>query len=290
MTATEYRGFQCKMGIGTTSTVDLPLIFESENIARSQKYEDDRGITGTVQEYNEHARVTEEDYSGTIELPCTPDNLRYLLPPVLGAAASGTSFPLAETVPARYLSIDRGARVFTYLGYFGKMVIKGQAGQKIRMSVDFVGKSLSVDSAGTFPSLSMPTNPPYAFQDVTLSLESSSRKPNDFELTIDRALDAVRRNALAPDIIQATALKVMLASTIQWNDDNYDILTTTGAAGSVTLTNGGLSCTFSMATLLADQKDPSIPDKTSLVPLKVNLQAKRTSSTAILVVTNDYTP
>lgn len=42
MTATEYRGFQCKMGIGTTSTVDLPLIFESENIARSQKYEDDR--------------------------------------------------------------------------------------------------------------------------------------------------------------------------------------------------------------------------------------------------------
>jgi hypothetical protein len=288
---TEYRGFQCKMGIGTTSTVDLPLIFETEDVKRTQKYENDAGITGTVQEYNEHARVVMEEFAGPITLPCTPDNLRYLLPPVLGAAASGTSFPLAETIPDRYLTIDRGAKVYTYFGKFGKMVIKGQAGQIVKMTVDFMGYSYSVGDAGTFPSLSLPTNPPYAMQDLTLTLESIARKASDFELTIDRAPEAVQRNALGPDVIQATRLAVLLSCTNPWHLDNYDLMTTTGAAGSVALTNGTVSCTFSIAKLLADQADPTAAaGKTGLLPAKLNLQGKRTSSTAILVVTNDYTP
>lgn len=284
-------GAKCKMGIGATSTVDLPLNFDSEDVKVAQEWSADSGCVGTTQEYAEHARIVSKKGGGTINLDATPYNLRYLLPCVLGGVPSGTSYPLAETVPERYLTIDRGFKVFTYFGKFSKMVLKFSPGQKVKMSVDFKAYSVTEDVAGSFPSLSIPTDPPYVCSDAALTLVGSARVMRDGELTIDRAIDEIQANDLGPDALLETALKVMLTCTNPWNEDHSDILESDGAAGSIVMTNDGLSASFSIAKLLCDRADPTASGgKKSPVPMKLNLEGKRTASTAILVVTNDHTP
>ena len=280
-----------KMGIGSTSTVDVPLVFYTEDIKKTIERADDAGITGTQLEYFEHDRIVQENYGGSISLPCTPKNLAAFLPYILGGNVSGTSFPYAETVPAFYISIDRGYKVFTYYGKLSKMTIEGKAGSKIDMTVEFVGSSVDVGASGSFPSLSVPTDAAYVFAEAALTLLASARKINDFKLTIDRMLDAVYRNALAPDAIDSAGFMLGLECSNPWDSTHYDLLEETGAAGSLVLTNGGCSCTWSVAKLVPKRMDPTgAGGKKARIPLKLDLIGKRTSSTTLVTVTNDSTP
>src|SRR6185369_10952800 len=90
--------------------------FLHESVRATRTILDTSGIRGTRSHAVERTRTGTYSVAGRIVLQPTPEELAHLLPRILGAAASGTNYAVAETLPDFYLSIDRGAKVFTYAG------------------------------------------------------------------------------------------------------------------------------------------------------------------------------
>ena len=182
-------GHQAKLGTknettyGTAVTVDEGFVFTSENIVKRGVIVERTGLRGTRSHQSDDTRVGPYTVGGRLVLEPTPEDLAVWLPRILGAEAAGTTYDLAETLPSFTLSIDRVAKVFTYAGCkVDRATFQGSQGGLLRLTLDLVAQSENVAAAGTFPSLSPSTAPPYIFSDLALTLAATSREVKQFEL------------------------------------------------------------------------------------------------------------
>jgi hypothetical protein len=191
-------GYLSQLGIGTSSTVSTRLDFESETLALQETLYDFNGLRGTRAHDVSRIRPNTRSVSGTVSLQPTSVELSQILAWCFGGTSSGTgtiTYPLADTLFSQYVSVDRGAAVHTYSGvYVNRATFSATQGGPLKVSLDLLGIDETVNAAGSFPSLTLDTTTkPFLFFDLALTIGASQQYfADDFELTIDNALDTNR--------------------------------------------------------------------------------------------------
>ena len=284
----------------TAVTVDQGIVFVSENIVKRGVIVERRGLRGTRGHQSDDTRVGPYSVGGRLLLEPTPEDLAIWLPRILGAAASGTTYNLAETLPSFTLTVDRVAKVFTYAGCkVNRAVLQGSQGGLLRMSLDVVAQSEAVAASGTFPSLTPSMSQPYIFSDLALTLAATAREVKEFELSIDNGLMTDRfMNSVtivnAPEGDRTIGLRTVHA----WAAGNTDLYAQAlaGSAGTLQLTNAlggtppvGYQTSFAFGTLQVPDRSPNVPGRDELF-LNLEMIARRVGSTPELSVTHDSTP
>lgn len=316
MVSTASMGHQAKLAIktettyGTLAVPDTQLIFASESVGKTAAIIERQGIRGTRSHVADDARQGPYTVSGTIVLEPTPADWVVLLPLIMGGSASGTSYPLAETLKSFSLLVDRVADRWCYVGcVVTRATISGTKGGLVRLSLEIVGQkegkivsSAFVEgAAGTadaFPSLTPSVAPPFMFNgDFSLTLVSvASRETESFELVIDNAVVADRfMNSLT--IINAPAgdRMVTLTTSHPYASGYTDLYeqALAGSAGTLALTTyptslGTYSLTFTFGTLQVPSRSPVVQDKSEIM-LNLNMVARKTGSTPELATVLDST-
>lgn len=291
------QGYNAKLGIGTSATVDQPLDFLNESLALAEEFVDRNGLRGTRSHNIENMRAGLRRVGGSITLQPTAVEWSYLLPWILGANASGTTYALAETVPSRYVTVDRSdgtdGKVFTYDGVkVNRAVIRGSQGQPLELTLELLGIDETVANAGTFPSLTLDTTTaPFMFHDLALTVGGTTYQSRELVLTVDNRLDGERFfNSQTRTAIVATDREVSCELTLPYGD--AEAAYNTGVAGVAvvgTFTNGTVSLAFSMTKVVFPRQSPTVQGRTEImVPLRG--VAKKSGSTLELVTTLDSTP
>jgi len=287
-------GWASRLSMGATGTAvgsfTEAIEIVSENLKKTGTILDTNGIRGTRSHASERTAAGTYAIGGQITLHPTPAVLDLLLPRILGANASGTTFALADTLPEFDVLVDRGAKRFVYGSCkIGKATFTGSAGQLIQLVLDIVGKTETV-SATSFPSITAPTDSPYVFHQGALTLVSSARQFFDFEAVIDNVLATRFANSESATDISPTDRIVSLKATTPFTSDEVDLYNQAllGSAGSLAFTNGGRSVTFTYGKLQFPDNSPVVAGKEE-IPLTLDGIARMTSTTRELVVTNDST-
>ncbi len=289
-------GYARKVGIGATSTVDQQLQFMSCGIGKNQTHLQDDAMRG----YRGRPAVStvEGTYTvgGNLDLEPRPDELVVLLPWILGGNASGTTFPLAETVPERYLTIDKGADIYTYAGCkVNRATFRSSAGnQKLTLSLDVQG---TTETGGeSFPSIgaTLTQLQPYLHHQLVATIGGTAYKLDNFELSIDNALmlDRFFNSQTRINLPEQDRL-VTISADFPFRSDESSLygIAVGGVAATWVYTNGAYSITFTTPKVTAPVEPVVIQNRNGEVVRRINFTARKTDdSTAELTVTNDSTP
>jgi hypothetical protein len=277
-----------------------PFVFVRESIGKRGSIVERQGLRGTRSHTSDDTRIGTYSVGGTLLLEPTPEDLAIWLPRILGGSPSGTTYPLAESLPSFDLMIDRVSKVFTYTGCkVARASFGGSQGGLLQLSLEIVGKTESVGAAGTFPSLTLQNTPPYIFSDLVLTLQSATREVRSFELSIDNALvrDRFMNSVTVTDIPEGDRV-IRLRTTHGYTAGNTDLYeqALAGAAGTLVLTNSlggappvGYQTTFTFGTLQVPSHSPAVNGREEIL-LALDMIARKTSGSPELSVVHDSTP
>lgn len=265
--------------------------FIRESLAKKGTILDTGGIRGTRSHHEMKSRFGTYEVGGEIAFNPDPAMLDLWLPRILGANESSDTFALAETLQPFGVLVDRVGGTFEYTDcYVNKATFKGQQGQLVELALEIWGATEATGTSAPSVSIAIASNSvPYVFQDLTLTLQSGSRTCMDFELTIDNMLERRFANSITATSITPQDRMIGLKTTNPFTSSEMSALyaqSLLGAAGTVVLTNGGCSTTFTFAKLQVPAQSPSVGGKNE-IPLKLDMVARMTSTTRELVVTHD---
>jgi len=287
-------GFQSQVGIGTADPVDTRYDFLNENLSCSEEFPDTGGLRGTRSHVIERVRAGIRRVQGSITMQPTPVELAALLPWILGANASGTLFALADALTSRFITVDRGAKVFTYSGCFvDSATFRSSQGQPLSLTLNIVGSDETVANSGTFPSLAIDTaTNAFMFHDLALSIASVTYQAKDFDLTVNNHID---KDRMFNSQVLSLATKSM-DRTINFRTNlpygDATAVYSTGASGVLvagTFTNNLVSVLFSMVKVAFPRRSPTVGGRQEVM-LPLEGVAYRSGATLELVTTLDSTP
>lgn len=275
MSTTPVYGFQAQLGIDTVSSVTHRFDFQSSTVGLDEEMKDLNGLRGTRSRSGERVVAGVRKVDGQIKVIPTANELALLLPWITGGTPSGSptvTYPLGETVPTRYMVIDKVAKVMTNSGCcVDRWTARGSSGEALEMDLDIVGQDESVGNSGTFPSLSLDVaNAPWMFYEAAISVNSTQYLSKDFTLSVDNALDKERFwNSQTLTAIVATDRHVRCNLMLAAGDAMavYGL----GAAGCpvvVTFTNGGAVLTLSMARVVFPRKPIQVSRPEIMIPME----------------------
>jgi hypothetical protein len=290
--AVSSQGFASSLGIDSANPVAKGFEFDSASLTKNATIIDSSGLRGSRSHRSERTRAGNYTIQGTIELTPSPEDLALLLPWVLGAAASGTTYALADSLVDRYVTIDKVAKVYTYAGVqVNKATFHGAEGQAMKLTLDLVGKSESEANAGSFPGVTYSNTAPFMFSDSVLSLVGAARDVKQWTVTIDNSLDTAFYNSVTATRITPRDRVVSFDCTNPFTATETDLYNqaVAGSAATLTLTNGGYSLSFAFAALQVPARGPSINGRQE-IPLVLSGIARMSGGTKELVVTLDSTP
>jgi hypothetical protein len=283
-----------QLGIDSANPVTARFDYLQESLAVAEEFVDTNGLRGTLEHDGARVRAGIRRVGGQIQLQPTAVELALLLPWIFGTAGVDNVYALADTVPSRYVTIDRIAKVFTYDHVFvDKAVFSASKGSALRLTLDLVGVDEAIGNAGTFPSLSLDTTTgPFMFTDGALQIASTTYTPEEWELSVENHID---RDRFFNALVLSTAVNAMDRTiTTRFRLPYGDSVATynTGAGGvavDMTFTNGGCSLDFSMVKVTFPRRSPTVPGRQEIM-LPHEGRAWRSGSTKPLVTTLDSTP
>lgn len=263
-------GHQAALSINGT-----PMAFLSCGLAKRSQFAVREGIRGTRSRYDTDVRLSTYTVSGPVVLEPSYAELSALM-----ALAIGSGGAIAETLTEFDVVVDEVADVTTYADCkVNRATIRGSKGGIVQVALDLVGKTAS--DAG---SVSTPSSAgPIVFSDLTLTLQSAARETESFELVIDNALMTDRfMNSTSVTDIPETDRKVSLTSRHAHHADNAALLgqAVAGAAGTLVLTDGTSTGTFTFGILQVPEDRPEIPGRAEEILMALNMMAHKTGSTA----------
>ena len=270
-------GFQGQLGIDTVNPVTKRFDFQSEALALAEHLIDANGLRGTRERDISRVRQGNRRCGGQIHLQPTSLELSNLLAWFLGGTPTGTgavSYPLADALSLYYITVDRGAKVFTYSGCaVDKATIRGRQGEPLDVLLDIVGQDETVGNSGSFPVLTIDhTTQPFIFTDLVLDVGGSPYTVKEFELIIDNMIDKER-------FYNSQTLSAVIATDrlIHWNlNVPYGTASaiygtgTSGAAALATFTGPGTEVlTFGSTKVAFPRESPSFTAARGEVMLRV---------------------
>ena len=287
-------GYHAQLEISASNPVDTRFDFISESLGVDENFIDTNGLRGTRDRSIERVRQGIRHIGGQIRLQPTAVELAALLPWILGANASGTTYAIADTLQSRYVTVDRVSKVMTYNGcVIDRCTIRGSQGEPLDITLDVCGLDETVGNSGTFPSLSLDTTTgPFVFTDGVFSINSTTVNARSFELVVNNHIDRERFfNSLTAVSLIPMDRHVMLNTQLPYGDASA--LYATGAGGvacTLTFTNGGTSLALTMPKVAFPRKSPTYQAGRAEVMLPLAGNAYKSGSTASLTATLDSTP
>lgn len=288
-------GVLAKLGLGASNPVDQPLEFQQETVKKVGQILETGGIRGTRSHASERTREGPYKITGQIVCQPSPVELDYLLYKVCGTAKTGGNvFALAETIPEFYYTADRVAKVITYAGCKAvKTTFAASAGGLLTVTVDVEGKTETIGAAGSFPSLTLDTGAPYALHDTTgaVVIGGTAYEVNNLEIVIENVFNGDRfNNSISRTDIPIIDRNVTLKMTLPYTSTETGLYDAgaSGAACTITFTNGNYSLLFSFAAIQYAADTPTVGGKDE-IPLTLTCVARKSGSTAELIITNDST-
>lgn len=282
-------GSQTQFGAGPTSTVAEKYELASGGMTLTEDFFSSEGLTGTRSHTIERTRASLRRASGTLVLHPNSVELDTWLPRIVGGTESTNVFPLAETLPAPwYWSEDHINKVWVFDGcVVDKCIFRGQQGGPMEMELQVIAADVTMNNAGTFPSLTINTNSIYMYHDAVITVGGSPYGFRSFTLTIDNMLDKER--FFNNIVIQGAPAKDRIV-TVELDGPYGDnaALYNTGIAGvavAATFTNGARSVLFSCVKVQFPRITPTLNGKEEIM-LPLRGIAKMSSTTRELVITN----
>lgn len=300
MTQPATMGYQVKLSMAASGTgiASYTEAYEinGETLKRRNKILDPNGQRATRSRPSERVRFDVDDVSGSVNFDASPLMLDLLLPRILGAAKSGTTFALADTLPTFDVLVERNSaqsdgRYLYASCYVNRAVFRARAGSFVELVLDLIGVS-ETPSATAFPAITLPTDYPYVFTDGVLNIVSlSGVKMMDFELTIDNFLHRRYSNSLLATSITPMDRLITLTTTNPFTTDERTLQNQVlaGAAGTIVFTGPASNVlTFTFGNLQAPDDTPTASSKLQENPLKLVMVARTLSTTKELVVTSAH--
>lgn len=298
-------GHQVKLAVDDALPIDASskrhlLAPAGESLLGVTNHINTEGMTGTVSEMAERTREDQQVIAGDLNFHVSPVMLAWWLPKILGAAAVGNVYDLAETLPVLYAMVYRQLKVFTYNQlYVNKAIFRGRSGGFIDMIVTVLGVDRTPADPAGFPAIAVPTDLPLIFDEMVCTIDSTVRKVFDFELTIDNKLVARYANStVATDIQRSDNRMIGLKFTSPFSADEYDLYDVAVDTGmDVQLywapSGTGYSTLFDMPCVQVPPRDPLAGSKGE-IPLIIDGRARAKTVTGTLIrelqVTHDSTP
>jgi hypothetical protein len=288
------QGMLSQLGISASDPVDARFDFQRESLKCIEEFLDGNGLRGTLEHDISRVRRGTRRIAGQIVMQPNAAELALLLPWILGANASGTTYALANTQQTRYVTVDRVTKVYTYSSVaVNRATFRAGQGEPLQVILDLVGIDETEGNSGTFPSLSINTaaGGPFILPDLALSIGGSTYNCRDFELTVDNRLDANRFfNSLTVVSTPKMDRSITMRTMLPHGDAAAAYNTGPGGVAVVgTFTNGTVSIAFSLVKVTFPRESPSVEGRSEIfVPL--NGIAYHSGSTDSLVVTLDSTP
>lgn len=287
------QGYAALLGIGTTSTVDKPLHFQNESLKLHEEFPFTEGIRGSRSRHINQVRQGTRKVDGGLTLIPTAKELADLLPWVLGANASGTTFDLAETVQSRYVAVDRVTKVYVYDGVcVNRATFRASQGQPLSLILELMGVDETKGNAGSFPSLTLDvTTVHFRFHDAVISVGGTPYKFRSFECVVDNKLDGERFfNSATRTAIPAQdrQVSVKLDSPLGDNEAIYG-LGAGGAAVVATFSSTNVSLAMTFGAVAFPRESPDVEGKKEIF-FPLNGEAYKTGSTPELSCALDSTP
>lgn len=278
------------------SSVRFPVV--RDTIGLDNEKLDGDGTTGSRSLYDVLTRDGNDKVGGQIEFQPTFNIFDTMLPYMLGANESSDSFAVADTLPDFDRLKDMAGKIVKHSGLkIAKSEITFGPGL-LKLVHDCVGKSetatgLSWSSAGL--GVDTVKDRPYAFQDLTVTLNSGTRKIRQGTLTIDNKVEAIYSSgSVTAEEIQPTASRVVtLASTHPSSSTEWDELYSGSDGNSATLVlaysdgTNTATTTITLRKLRAPKKTPVFESKGEMMYVPV-WQARHDGTNAEIVVTNVY--
>lgn len=262
-----------KLAIGDTSTVDTRLQYGPESVLLDQAVMDGNLLRGTRAHDSTVMRDGLIRVGGPISLQPTAAEWVDLLPWIMGGTPTGTTtktFPFAELLPAKYLSIDRVIKVFQYDGCkVDTATFRAVKGGFLDLTLDVVGIGETVNNAGTFPAISLRTDAPFIFHDLTITVGGTPVKCDEYTLTIRHMIDRERflSGALTLSEVNALDREVTLTTRLPYGDYSaqYAAGLAAGVAVVATFTNGAKTMVHTFAKVHFNKQSPTTPGRQEIM-------------------------
>lgn len=284
-------GHTAKLAVGATSTVDTPYEFISESLTLSEQFIDTAGLRGIRGHASERVRRGSRSTAGSITFTPNAVELDTILPWAFGGTESADSFPLAETLFSKYVSIDRGAKVYLYdLVTVASVNFACSEGGPLQVTLNLMGKDETVNSAASQPSLTIDLNSgPFMWSECVVSVGGTSYQFKDFSLTVDNRLEAQFFNSETPTRFNPTDRIVSWSLRFPLGDATAIYAPAlAGVACVATFTNGNRSLSFSSTKVQTPRESPTVQGRTEIM-LPWTGVARRDGTTQELVTTCDST-
>lgn len=278
----------------TFSASSFRLDPKSNNLKESIDIISDEGLRGTRTRNVERLASGNVKIGGPIVLEPTSAELEALMPFIMGAATSGGTYAVADTLPNLYLLCDFVAKVATFTSRVSRATFEASPGEKLKLTLDIVGSIMTLGAAGSFASASVPAidlNPVYRMADMGsgVTINSLSYSVDAFKLTIDNKIVPTYMQGVTATDLEPTDRIITLEMRTKYNSTEAVLQTDqrafTKRAGSVAFTNSASDVfTFTFGNLVAPPESVVVPDRNHIRYPSV-YQVYGVSTTKELVIT-----
>jgi len=260
-------------------------------------------ITGDRSEHGERARKGPNLYYGQIVFGVSPSDMAFFAPYFMGTTASGTTYALGNTLLPFAVYVDKVTKQYGFYDcYVDKALIigkqNGPGGPPNYVTLALTIYALSyTNSPATTPTASIPTITgdyvPMIFEDAAsaITIQSSARETKEFAILINNFLKQRYVNSLEPSLSYSIHGQVTLQTRHPFDTGTSaldDVALSSSAGGSIVLTNGTVSITWTFGLLQMINQTPAVPGKTE-IDIVQNFVSRMTGSTRELVMTIDNT-
>ena len=252
------------------------------------------GVLGTRSPLEARSRQGVYHVEGTLAFDINPLMFDWFLPYILGTAEATDTFAVADALPGFDMMHDAfgsgtSAMKFVEL-YVNRFTLRGSATGLLRATLDVIGKTVATGQtfAGAALGTTATTAAPYVFFDTAsgVTINATVQEIEEFELTIDNALEVKFRNAATASTIRATDRIVTLSATIPLTTTTLSTHFGDKAAADCTIviTNGTVVTTFTLNNFKVADEGPEMNGKGE-VPLVLRGRARGDGSDAFDVQT-----
>lgn len=290
-------GYATRVGltaIGASGAATQEMEFDSCDLAKREEQWQPEGIRGVRGRQSEIVAALPYVCNGALVTEPRTDELVYYLHALLGATPSGTTFGLADTLPTFGMDVYKIVDTYRYAGCkMNDGTFVSRSGQPLRLTMNI--EATSETGSLAFPNIgaSLSTRQPYMHHEAVLTLGGTPYTPSEIEISVNNALMTDRfLNALTRSELPETDRIVTLAVTLPFTSAEAALYAVAigGISGSVVYTKAATSTTFTFGVLQTGTVGPGIPNRNGEVMRRITFRARRTGSTAELVVTHDSTP
>jgi hypothetical protein len=266
--------------------------FVSESIKEVIEIVQDDGLRGTRTRQMERLAQGLIHVAGDIVMNPTPVELEAVLWPALNSATA--TYTLTDSLSDLTVVVDNGTATYTYVLRVNVMTYEGAPGEKMKLTLSCVGKTLAITSGGSLSGAPDVTNREFMFSDLGsgVTIGGTAYSIDRFILRFDNKIIPTYMQGQSATDLEPTDRVITLGLQTKYTSTEAGLLTANrsqpaiGSAitGSLAFTNGSDSLAFTMAALVATSESVTVPGRQHL-RLPLNYQVFGLSSVKEVVTT-----